>query len=601
MLSTAACVLRVALAVTLLSTCEAFRWDSAKLLSPLGSPVGPLLQYEGSGQGQLIQDSSQLKPSQRLHRTKRHRQLVRTQPHLVHHMAVPEIEESSRADAGVKLSPVRQGAARTRVDEEMERMVHLGAPPGPEIYRGRPRTPEADKELLNGQEAEEESQEASGFNGSDLEGGESREPRGRQNERGAARGGRPREGGAGEVLDALEANQTAVDLDALIGYQRPFDPIASQRPGVPPPAELHGSALQLRPEASAEVDADLHPSSRGAARLSVRTSGSTSDAPTVAGATGTYETDTDTDFWRLQSYLQGIGLNGGGEEEEEGAPLTTHPSTTVSFTDTSWDQMAKVMPWPAQRSEVGGGGVTEIFLPGDHNEAQQVVCLTWTDLVERGYVVLNMTHNMNCEEFRVDQGVRLLKIMDQVFARRMKSPEGSWILYLSKPTHQQPQLLMNVASDRGVMNTNDVLTMLGEIRNILPEVGVQNFSAAVGCSFPTSQKRSDYSKLFVVLVVIGSVCTVIITSGSVYICWQRRLPATKTTFHADELRFVENGCHDNPTLDVASDGQHEMRKKKPDSNGLPGEGAVAREEANRWQVFVNQAVAEEQEEEDTHL
>lgn len=57
-----------------------------------------------------------------------------------------------------------------------------------------------------------------------------------------------------------------------------------------------------------------------------------------------------------------------------------------------------------------------------------------------------------------------------------------------------------------------------------------------------------------------------------------------TQFHADELRFVENGCHDNPTLDVASDGQHEMRKKKPDSNGLPGEGAVTREEANRWQV-----------------
>lgn len=55
-------------------------------------------------------------------------------------------------------------------------------------------------------------------------------------------------------------------------------------------------------------------------------------------------------------------------------------------------------------------------------------------------------------------------------------------------------------------------------------------------------------------------------------------------FHADELRFVENGCHDNPTLDVASDGQHEMGKKKqPDSNGLSGEGA-SREEASRWQV-----------------
>lgn len=74
---------------------------------------------------------------------------------------------------------------------------------------------------------------------------------------------------------------------------------------------------------------------------------------------------------------EGIRLNSRSEEEEgkwgrEGTPLTTDPSTTVSFTDTSWDQMAKVMPWPAQRSEVGGGGVTEIFLPGDHNETQQV-------------------------------------------------------------------------------------------------------------------------------------------------------------------------------------------------------------------------------------
>lgn len=123
-----------------------------------------------------------------------------------------------------------------RVCFHFQQMVHLGGPPGPEIYRGQPRTSEVDKELLNGQEAEEESQEASGFNGSDLEGrereegGESREPRGRQNEWGAAREGREREprgegdGGAGEVLDALEANQTAADLDAPIGQSRLWDP-----------------------------------------------------------------------------------------------------------------------------------------------------------------------------------------------------------------------------------------------------------------------------------------------------------------------------------------------------------------------------------------
>lgn len=49
----------------------------------------------------------------------------------------------------------------------------------------------------------------------------------------------------------------------------------------------------------------------------------------------------------------------------------------------------------------------------------------------------------------MDQGILLLKIMERVFARRMNSPEGSWVLYLSKPTHQQHQLLMNVASEHG--------------------------------------------------------------------------------------------------------------------------------------------------------
>lgn len=111
-----------------------------------------------------------------------------------------------------------------------QRIVHLGGPPDTESYRGRPHASEADKELLNGQEAGDESLEASGFNGSDMEerergeeGGESRERRGRQDrwetagESGERETEAERNGGAGDVLAALEANHTAPDLDALIG------------------------------------------------------------------------------------------------------------------------------------------------------------------------------------------------------------------------------------------------------------------------------------------------------------------------------------------------------------------------------------------------
>lgn len=39
--------------------------------------------------------------------------------------------------------------------------------------------------------------------------------------------------------------------------------------------------------------------------------------------------------------------------------------------------------------------------------------------------------------------------------------------------------------------------------------------------------RSDYGTLFVVLVVIGAICIIIIALGLLYNCWQRRLPKLK--------------------------------------------------------------------------
>ncbi|MBN3305833.1 PDXL2 protein, partial [Amia calva] len=67
--------------------------------------------------------------------------------------------------------------------------------------------------------------------------------------------------------------------------------------------------------------------------------------------------------------------------------------------------------------------------------------------------------------------------------------------------------------------------------------------------------------------------------------------------NGEELHFVENGCHDNPTLDVTSDSQSEMQEKKASMNGVGMEGG------GNWQVLVNKSAKEEAEnmEEDTHL
>ncbi|XP_019128237.2 podocalyxin-like protein 2 [Larimichthys crocea] len=719
--------------IALLASCDAFRLGSSQRIIPLSPPVARLFQDEGAAQPHFIQE---------LVRTKRHsvQELVRAQPHLVHDMGWPEIHETSRSQGKMdsanfsQLNPpssASQDVARTRdaldenqdVEDEMERMVHLAIPQDTESYRGHLDSTDPEKELISGPGAGDASLEASGFYGTDMEdrdrgeeGVEDRERRGGEDEwerdaerRGGDVRGEEEERGGGtddgdvRVLDALEANHTTPDLDALIGYSPSFNPSSSQQPRLFSPDEMHDSGLQehraspvlevgpLERELwEAEGEEDGHASGYGDLHSSITTTVATSTATSAAAAAGgdtegtaTPETDTGTDFGLLGSYIpgkdetedeetereeeedeeiglahkgvftqnptvpeigmapsrqplqpsveeeeeleqgrdefKGVGLSDRSDEveeeewrkmEKEGIrhiiPLTTDPSATVGFTDPSWDWLDKTTPQPAQRSEVRGGGITEVFLPDsdfdDMEEPQQVMCVNWSELAGRGYVILHMTQNLNCEEFRADQGVRLLKIMERVFARRMKSPEGSWELYLSKPTHQQHQLLMNVASAHGVIDTKDVLGMLGEIRKSLNKVGIQNYSEASSCQSRPSQTRSDYGKLFVVLVIIGSVCMVIITSGFIYICWQRRLPATKTTFRAEELHFVENGCHDNPTLDVANDSQPEMQEKKPSTNGLAGGGEGGGEDSNRWQVFVNQAATEEEEEEqDTHL
>uniref|UniRef100_A0A8C7MAF9 Podocalyxin-like protein 2 n=1 Tax=Oncorhynchus kisutch TaxID=8019 RepID=A0A8C7MAF9_ONCKI len=263
-----------------------------------------------------------------------------------------------------------------------------------------------------------------------------------------------------------------------------------------------------------------------------------------------------------------------------------------------------------EEQEIRHGGkelLTEAeLLRGAHfsQEIQQVICVDWSDLAGKGYVILNMSDNVDCDEFRVESGDRLLELLETTFSRKMNSPQGSWLISLSKPTRQDHQLLVTLTNEHGVIATKDMLSMLGEIRRGLHEIGIQNYSSANTCHSRPSQTRSDYGKLFVVLVIIGSVCVVIIASGLIYIFWQRRLPKIKTMV-GEEFHFVENGCHDNPTLDVTSDGggQPEIQEKKHrHANGLTA-GSVGEGGSSGWQVLVNKPGVKEEDnmEEDTHL
>ena len=61
------------------------------------------------------------------------------------------------------------------------------------------------------------------------------------------------------------------------------------------------------------------------------------------------------------------------------------------------------------------------------------------------------------DEFRVESGDRLLELLETAFSRKMDSPQGSWLISLSKPTMQDHQLLITLASEHGKRMSTDIL------------------------------------------------------------------------------------------------------------------------------------------------
>ncbi|NWU20641.1 PDXL2 protein, partial [Dyaphorophyia castanea] len=231
-------------------------------------------------------------------------------------------------------------------------------------------------------------------------------------------------------------------------------------------------------------------------------------------------------------------------------------------------------------------------------DSAQVICKDWSNLAGKNYIILNMSDNIDCEEFRLERGPQLLALVEDAFSRQPEGLQERWLISLSKPNENDKHLLMTLAGEQGVIPTKDVLMALGDVKRSLAEIGIQNYSTTTSCQSHPNQTRSDYGKLFVVLVIIGSICAIIIVLGLIYNCWQRRLPKMKNMSRGEELRFVENGCHDNPTLDVASDSQSEMQEKKPSVNGgntING--------PDSWDVLINKQASEDVDvfEEDTHL
>ncbi|KAM4721005.1 podocalyxin-like protein 2 [Rhinophrynus dorsalis] len=285
----------------------------------------------------------------------------------------------------------------------------------------------------------------------------------------------------------------------------------------------------------------------------------------------------------------------------QGLPAGESPAGHKDEKDEGWimpssdpGQDEEKTEFPKQSSTLQDGGIVHTAVPTEVPwGSAQVICKDWINLAGKNYVILNMSDDIDCEQFRWQRGPRLVSLLEGALPWKTKIPQRDWVISLTKPNENDNHLLMTITEEQHVVPIKDVFSALADIKRSLAEIGIEGYSSTVSCHLRPNQPRSDYGKLFIVLVIIGSMCVMIIVAGIIYICWQRRLPKLKNM----ELHFVENGCHDNPTLDVVMDGQSEMQEKKPSLNGGTSH------QADGWETLINKGEKEEADamEEDTHL
>ncbi|XP_059843075.1 podocalyxin isoform X1 [Hypanus sabinus] len=99
-------------------------------------------------------------------------------------------------------------------------------------------------------------------------------------------------------------------------------------------------------------------------------------------------------------------------------------------------------------------------------------------------------------------------------------------------------------------------------------------------------------KKVIALAVTGSLLLLIFLSGVVYRCSQYK-SKHKDPYLTEELRTVDNGCHDNPAMDV-TERDSEMEEKNYCK-------ATFLENTDGWIVPMDTHIKDELEEEDTHL
>lgn len=137
------------------------------------------------------------------------------------------------------------------------------------------------------------------------------------------------------------------------------------------------------------------------------------------------------------------------------------------------------------------------------------------------------------------------------------------------------------------LDSEEVLKELKEKKGKLDELGIANITSDKMVEDMTINDEFSTPLIITIITLAGSLLLI----AAIYGCHQR-FSQKKDQRLTEEMQTMENGYHDNPTLEVMETSS-EMQEKKVNLNGELGDS---------WIVPLDTLMKEDlEEEEDTHL
>ncbi|XP_075413512.1 podocalyxin [Tenrec ecaudatus] len=202
-------------------------------------------------------------------------------------------------------------------------------------------------------------------------------------------------------------------------------------------------------------------------------------------------------------------------------------------------------------------------------------------------LVLNLTKTSLCVSSPPDEN--LITVLCKT-AKSSFNPARDQCYIRLAPIPEDHAVLVKQISVQTILQPSDIYERLKDKWDDLQEVGVSDMQ--LGDQGPPEETEDRFSMPLIITIVC--MASFLLLVAALYGCCHQRLSHRKDQQRlTEELQTVENGYHDNPTLEVMETSSEMQEKKVVNLNGELGDS---------WIVPLDNLTKEElEEEEDTHL